>query len=204
MVGTLEVIMQIVRDINVLKKVSEPITCVYEATDIIEELEKVLNRLTNGIGLAAIQIGIPKRIAVIKGEYFKDKKPLYLINPKLVEGDNKFMFGSESCLSFPGLYLNTDRYAQILIENDEIVGNKFSSSKEVYFYPRTKEDDGFMSTDKLVCIAVQHELDHFDGKVLPEFGIKNIPMVRGKAKIARNEPCPCGSGKKYKKCCYKV
>jgi len=27
------------------------------------------------------------------------------------------------------------------------------------------------------------------------------PIVRDKPKIGRNEPCPCGSGKKYKKCC---
>jgi len=26
-------------------------------------------------------------------------------------------------------------------------------------------------------------------------------VVRGTAKIGRNDPCPCGSGKKYKKCC---
>jgi preprotein translocase subunit SecA len=26
-------------------------------------------------------------------------------------------------------------------------------------------------------------------------------VVRGSAKIGRNDPCPCGSGKKYKKCC---
>jgi uncharacterized protein YecA (UPF0149 family) len=27
------------------------------------------------------------------------------------------------------------------------------------------------------------------------------PVVRGHRKIGRNDPCPCGSGKKYKKCC---
>jgi len=26
-------------------------------------------------------------------------------------------------------------------------------------------------------------------------------VVRGQAKVGRNDPCPCGSGKKYKKCC---
>ena len=26
-------------------------------------------------------------------------------------------------------------------------------------------------------------------------------FIRGEAKIGRNDPCPCGSGKKYKKCC---
>ena len=32
-------------------------------------------------------------------------------------------------------------------------------------------------------------------------GLKPGPMVRGTPKVGRNEPCPCGSGKKHKKCC---
>ena len=27
-------------------------------------------------------------------------------------------------------------------------------------------------------------------------------MSRRPPKVGRNEPCPCGSGKKFKKCCY--
>ena len=37
---------------------------------------------------------------------------------------------------------------------------------------------------------------YFDGDM-----IKATPMVRQGPKVGRNEPCPCGSGKKYKKCC---
>jgi uncharacterized protein YecA (UPF0149 family) len=29
----------------------------------------------------------------------------------------------------------------------------------------------------------------------------DIPFVNASPKIGRNEPCPCGSGKKYKNCC---
>lgn len=32
---------------------------------------------------------------------------------------------------------------------------------------------------------------------------KKKPIVRPGAKIGRNDPCPCGSGKKYKQCCLK-
>ena len=38
----------------------------------------------------------------------------------------------------------------------------------------------------------------FDGKLVPQ-----APYVRTEAKVGRNDPCPCGSGKKYKKCCGK-
>jgi hypothetical protein len=36
----------------------------------------------------------------------------------------------------------------------------------------------------------------FDDELLPE-----LPYVRKTSKVGRNDPCPCGSGKKYKKCC---
>lgn len=34
-------------------------------------------------------------------------------------------------------------------------------------------------------------------------GLKKVPVVRDKSKVGRNDPCPCGSGKKFKKCCGK-
>ncbi|MFC1453855.1 peptide deformylase [Verrucomicrobiota bacterium] len=194
---------KIIEDINTLKTVSEPVTSVPEALHIIDELEQALKSITNGIGLAAIQIGIPKRVAVLKGEYFKDKQPLYLINSRLIEGSNKITFPAEGCLSFPGLFLNTSRYEQITIENNVIVDDKFEPYETIYYYPLTKQEEIYIGDDKLVCIAVQHELDHFNGKVLPEYGVKNIPIVNTKAKIGRNDPCSCGSGKKYKRCCLK-
>lgn len=33
--------------------------------------------------------------------------------------------------------------------------------------------------------------------------VKPEPIVREAPKVGRNDPCPCGSGKKYKKCCGK-
>ena len=32
-------------------------------------------------------------------------------------------------------------------------------------------------------------------------GVKEKPMTRMQPKVGRNDPCPCGSGKKYKQCC---
>ena len=36
---------------------------------------------------------------------------------------------------------------------------------------------------------------HSDGSSIKQ------PVKRNSQKIRRNDPCPCGSGKKYKKCC---
>jgi hypothetical protein len=35
----------------------------------------------------------------------------------------------------------------------------------------------------------------------PKGGLRTPPIVNKTAAIGRNDPCPCGSGKKYKKCC---
>ena len=49
-----------------------------------------------------------------------------------------------------------------------------------------------------------HELSRFarrDGQWLYVDGDIVVPKPRTVTKIGRNDPCPCGSGKKYKKCC---
>lgn len=49
-----------------------------------------------------------------------------------------------------------------------------------------------------------HETSHFsreDNQWLYIEGEGQQPQRRAQAKVGRNEPCPCGSGKKYKKCC---
>ena len=194
---------KIVQDINILKKVSEPVVSVAETIDIIEKLKKTLNKEKNGVGLAAIQIGINKKISVLNKEYFNNKEFFCLINPKIIEVNDKFIFFNEGCLSFPGKFFNTWRYKHFTIENDRISGDKFEKEKLYFYYPTEKEDERFIVDNKIVPIAIQHEMDHFDGKIIPEFCVKSVPVVKEQNKIGRNDPCPCGSGKKYKKCCGK-
>jgi uncharacterized protein YecA (UPF0149 family) len=35
----------------------------------------------------------------------------------------------------------------------------------------------------------------------PHCGHEGVTVRRESPKVGRNDPCPCGSGKKYKKCC---
>ena len=184
--------MKIVEDIAVLRQKSTPVESVEEASFIIEKLEDALSTKKNGVGLAAIQIGIPKRVGVIK----YDGEIQYLINPEILEKEDEFVFGQEGCLSFPGTYLNTKRFRQITVKNQVIKDGEFEDELFCLYHPPKGEDGG----DSLIPIAVQHELDHFDGKLIIDHGVKTIPYVRGD-KIGRNDLCYCGSGKKYKKCC---
>jgi uncharacterized protein YecA (UPF0149 family) len=51
----------------------------------------------------------------------------------------------------------------------------------------------------LEAICVQHEIDHLNGMTIHDRKI--VTTIRVEKKPGRNEPCPCQSGKKYKKCC---
>jgi peptide deformylase len=182
---------KIVQKITSLRIKSEDVSSVEEAKDLISQLEAELSKSSNGVGLAAIQIGYPKRVGVIKN----DNGYLHLINPVLVEGTDEIVFPREGCLSFPNVFHDTKRFGQITIRHQRIDGDKFVEETFVSHYEPVK------THNLLECIAIQHELDHFEGKLIIDFNIKGETIQRESVKVGRNDPCPCGSGKKYKKCC---
>ena len=185
----------IVKNIDQLKKVSISVASVSEATDILNKLDKALDTLDNGLGLAAVQIGIPKRVGLMTK---KDGSRVPLINAEIIETEEEFTFIKEGCLSFPDIYLDTRRYRHITIKNNVIDGDKFREETQYYYY-----EPGQAGSDDLLCIQVQHEIDHFNGIIHRERQIKktDIATVKHVEKVGRNDKCPCGSGKKYKKCC---
>ena len=188
---------KLVKDQAKLRTVSTNVETVEEAEDIIAKLKVALDEHDNGIGLAAIQIGIPKKVGVIKKPYGGYE---YLINAKLTEGLMEFIYCHEGCLSLPDTYLDTQRYRQVIIQNQRILDGKLQDQTESYYFSNDPTEIG---NDGLVAIAVQHELDHFAGKLILDRHVvlPATPVKRISAKIGRNDKCPCGSGKKFKKCC---
>ncbi len=132
-----------------------------------------------GIGLAAIQIGIPLNMAIIR---IDDANTIDLVNCRIDKGYDKGIFKSEGCLSYPGKYEDTMRYQEIYV-----VGNAIGH-------------ESFICTG-LTAVAIQHELDHWTGKLLPDLALPKQKEVRKKSRP--NDPCHCGSLRKYKKCCGK-
>ena len=183
-----------------LKEVS-----IEEGLKIATELLEILVKRTDAIGLAANQVGIDAQVAVVNV-----REPIILINPEIVEVWDEIPY-YESCLSFKGKRVNTKRYKNVVIKTDQEVGQY--SKTELYFSGAPNPSDGKGSweenTDKqqdealrlLEAICVQHEIDHLNGMTIMDRTM--ISTVINTAKIGRNEPCPCGSGKKYKKCCLK-
>lgn len=195
-----EIMSEIIQDYNFLKQVSTNVDDIYEAKSIIEKLEMVLKKYPNGYGLSAIQIGIPKKIAVIKNPTDFN----YLINPEFVEKGEEFTFIGEGCLSFPNVYMETKRHKDFIIKNKVIENDVFREEMQFYYYPDV------VNSNELESVIIEHEIEHMYGMTLLDFGKPiaiPVPIVRTNPKISRNDPCPCGSkdqsGKriKYKKCC---
>ena len=171
---------------------------VEEGMAIATELFQILNKRGDGIGLAANQVGIDASVAVVNV-----REPLVLINPKILSKEVEIPF-YEGCLSYPGKGVNTKRYRDVIISTEQSESNWYFSGAEQptdgkgsWEKEQSKKQDADLRTLESVCI--QHEIDHLNGVVCMDRK-RETTIVKDK-KVGRNEPCPCGSGKKYKKCC---
>tara|TARA_B110000467_G_C18040097_1_gene325405 strand:+ start:11 stop:532 length:522 start_codon:yes stop_codon:yes gene_type:complete len=99
-----------------------------------------------GIGLAAIQVGIPKRIIVIDLSKEEEKRPLYFINPKIILKSNNNATYEEGCLSVPGQFAEIDRPDRCHINYLDYNGEKQE-----------------LKAEGLLATCIQHEMDHLEG-----------------------------------------
>ena len=118
----------------------------------------------SGIGLAATQVNVHKRVIVLDISESKDE-PLILINPEIIKiiDPNKKIF-SEGCLSVPGFYEELKRPSSVEISYLDIDGKR-----------------NLLLANDLLAVVIQHEMDHLDGKMMVDF-ISNIKreMIRKK------------------------
>ena len=178
----------IIKDKTKLQEKCSPVS-VKEGEEIGVRLLHELRQSENGIGLAANQIGINKRVCVINV-----KEPLVLINPKIVEKSKEQFVFAEGCLSFPDSKLKTIRHQDIVVEADNHEGKlSFSAnSKDI--------------NDAFECVCVQHEIDHLDGITMFEIDFKSEQIINGinaPKKIGRNEKVTITKGTESKVLKYK-
>ena len=172
---------------------------VEEGNAIATELFQILNKRGDGIGLAANQVGIDAQVAVVNV-----RKPLVLINPKIKEKWDEIEY-YEGCLSYPKKGINTKRYANVIVKTEQAESGWYFSgapeppdSKGSWEKQERNKEDAELRLLETIC--VQHEIDHLNGLTI--FDRKYIPQpIKSNKTVGRNEPCPCGSGKKFKKCC---
>ena len=163
-----------------IRTLCEEVKTIKEGEEIGAQLLKELTESENGIGLAANQIGINKRVCVVNV-----KEPLVLINPRIVEhSEEQFMF-SEGCLSFPKKYVRTGRHTSVTVEADNHEGKlSFSAESENI-------------NDAFECACVQHEIDHLDGITMFDRSVTPLPY-KAPEKIGRNERVIITDGKETK------
>ena len=131
----------------ILRKISEPISVVNSETKKLMDDMLETMYAAPGIGLAAIQVGILKRLVVIdisKGE--EEKKPVFLINPQIIHQSKKTSIYEEGCLSLPGQFAEIERPAECTL-------------KYIDYNGKEKE----LKADGLLATCVQHEVDHLNG-----------------------------------------
>lgn len=133
----------ILKDESALREVCEEVS-IDEGLQIGSLLISELEKSKNGIGLAAPQIGIHKRVFVIK----KNERdiPKIFINPKILKKEEPFLNKDEGCLSFPNTFINTIRYRKL-----QVIDDLTQKSYEL---------------NELDAICFEHENDHLDGVIM--------------------------------------
>ena len=141
---------------TIRKILTEPDPFLRQRSNDVDEVNNEIRKLMDdmletmyaapGIGLAAIQVGVPKRIIVIDLSKEEEKNPLYFVNPKLTLRSNNNATYEEGCLSVPGQFAEIDRPDQCHINYLDYKG-------------RQQE----LKAEGLLATCIQHEMDHLEG-----------------------------------------
>ena len=135
-----------------LRQISSPVEEVTgEIRELVSDMFETMYAAP-GIGLAAIQVGVAKRILVIDlqepeeegGEPVKD--PHVFINPEIVTHSDEEVPYTEGCLSVPDQFAEVDRPDKIRARWLDLDG-------------KLQEQD----IDGLLAVCLQHEMDHLNG-----------------------------------------
>jgi peptide deformylase len=155
-----------------LRKKALPVETVDESisalvNDMLETMYKA-----PGIGLAATQVNVHKRVVVIDISEEKDQ-PVCLINPEILEKEGTEEM-DEGCLSVPGVF------------------EKVSRAEKIRFKALDREGKPFeMEADGLLAVCIQHELDHLEGKLFVDY-LSPLKRHRAKKKLEKDRRLKSG------------
>ena len=132
---------------QILRQVSKPVEKVgEEEKKLMDDMLETMYA-ANGIGLAAVQIGVPKRIIVMDISKDENKKePRYFVNPVIINKDSENLTYEEGCLSVPNQFAEIDRPKKCEVEYLDYEGEK-----------------KILKAEGLLATCIQHEMDHLQG-----------------------------------------
>ena len=157
---------------KILRQVSKPVQTVgNEERKLMDDMLETMYA-ANGIGLAAIQIGIPKRIIVMDISKDGEKNPMYFVNPIIKNKDKDKTTYEEGCLSVPDYFAEVDRPKYCEVEYLDYNGKN-----------KILEADGLLAT------CIQHEMDHLEGILFIDYLSKlKKTMIVKKLSKRKNPP----------------
>ena len=150
-----------------LRQVSEAVT------EFGEDLETLVRDMADtmydapGIGLAAVQIDVAKRVVIMDLSEARDQLQVF-INPELTDLDQGLVEMEEGCLSVPGIYATVERAESVKINAMDLKGTPFE-----------------IEADEMLSVCIQHEVDHLNGKVFVDY-LSRLKQVRVKKKLKKD------------------
>ena len=142
---------------TIRKILTEPDPFLRQKSTLVNRVDNEIRLLMNdmldtmyeapGIGLAAIQIGVPKRVIVMDLSHGDEKKnPLYFVNPEIIVKSNNNTVYEEGCLSVPGQFAEINRPDKCRVKYLDYNG-----------------DEQILEAQGLIATCIQHEIDHLEG-----------------------------------------
>ena len=158
---------------KILRQVSLPVKNFGKEEQIL--MDDMLQTMyhAKGIGLAAIQVGVPKRIIVMDiSKNNEEKKPMYFVNPIIKNKNSNYSTYEEGCLSVPDQFAEIDRPSECEVEYLDYNGNK-----------------KILNASGLIATCVQHEIDHLEGILFIDYLSKlKKSMIIKKLSKQKNKP----------------
>ena len=164
-----------------LKRVAAPVERVDgETRRLMDDMLETMHAAP-GIGLAAPQVGVLKRVIVVdvarEGE---ERQPLQMANPELVAVSDDDARYEEGCLSLPEHYAEVVRPAKVTVR-----------------YLDHENEIRHLEAEDLLATCIQHEMDHLDGILFVDHisALKRNMILRKllKAKKASKSPEPAAA-----------
>jgi len=149
-----------------LRTIAKPVTQFDDALQkLIDDMFETMYAAP-GIGLAATQVNVHKRLVVM--DLSEDKsEPRVFINPEFEALTEQMDQYQEGCLSVPGFYENVDRPQQVRIKALDRTGQPYE-----------------LIADGLLAVCIQHECDHLNGKLFVDY-LSSLKRDRIKKKLEK-------------------
>jgi len=155
---------------KILRQISKAVETVgNEERDLMRDMLATMYA-AKGIGLAAVQVGIPKRIIVIDLKKDEKKNPMYFVNPIIKQKNSVNSIYEEGCLSVPNQFAEIERSNKCEVEYLDFNGKK-----------------QLLKAEGLLATCIQHEMDHLEGILFIDY-LSKLKKSMILKKLSKNKP----------------